>query len=241
MLKNPKPIIGIVGYIENILENRPYITTDDCIREAIIASGSIPIVIMPTQNMYYNPDVKPSEIPRLNNEEKCDLETQLDLCNGIIFPGGAKWYEHHEYLFNLALDKNKSVLGICLGMQMMVAAVNRKCGNIDYKNIKNDTFIDHKNTPNNEYAHSIKIHDNTILKSIIGNGEILVNSRHNYHIGDNKDFIISSYAEDGIPESVEMPNKTFVLGVQWHPEKLFSFDINSKKIFSEFVKSCKKD
>ncbi len=240
-MNRQKTIIGVVGYIENILENRPFITADECIREAIIASGGIPIVIMPTQNMHYDPDINPSEVRRLNEEEKCDLESQLDLCDGIIFPGGAKWYEHHEYLFNLALDKNKSILGICLGMQMMVAAINRKHGNIEYRNEKNDTFIDHKNTPNNEYAHSIKIKDNTILKNIIGSNEIQVNSRHNYHIGDKLDFIISSYADDGIPESIEMPNKTFVIGVQWHPEKLFSFDINSKKIFSEFVKSCKKD
>lgn len=122
---------------------------------------------------------------------------------------------------------------------MMVGAIARKYGDGTYKNIKNETSIDHNSIAGNKYAHSINIVDNTILKSILKVDSCKVNSRHNYHVGDVNEYIISSYSEDGIPESIEMPDKRFVIGLQWHPEEMIHFDENSKKIFSEFVNSCK--
>jgi putative glutamine amidotransferase len=45
-------------------------------------------------------------------------------------------------------------------------------------------------------------------------------------------------AEDGIIEGIELPQKRFVLGVQWHPEELFSSDPAMLKLFKEFVAAC---
>lgn len=240
-MNNNKPIIGIVGSIDEKEENKVYITLDEHVRKSIILSGGVPILILPTQHIHYSESKRPSEIARLTKEEKLDLERQVDLCDGILFQGGKRWYEHHEYVLNLALNKNKSILGICLGMQMMVGAITRKYGDGTYKNIENNTYIDHKNTPGNEYSHSISILDNTILKGILNTDTCKVNSRHNYHIGEVHEYIISSYSEDGIPEAIEMPNKKFVIGVQWHPELLIENDDNSKKLLNAFIESCKKN
>lgn len=237
-MKNKKPIIGIVGYIEKINE-KTYITVDEFFRESIIISGGIPILILPTQHLYYDTSIAPSKIARLTEEEKKDIETIVDLCDGILFPGGNYWYQFSEYIFDLANEKNKSILGICIGMQLMVGAINRKYGDGTYKNIKNETKIDHLNIPSNQYVHSVIFKDNTKIEKIFDCKEIKVNSRHGYHIGNVNEYTISGYSEDGIPESIELPNKEFVIGVQWHPERLIHKDENSKKIFKEFVDSCK--
>jgi gamma-glutamyl-gamma-aminobutyrate hydrolase PuuD len=43
-----------------------------------------------------------------------------------------------------------------------------------------------------------------------------------------------AFAEDGIIEAIEMPGRSFTLGVQWHPER----DVQaSSKLFASFVRS----
>lgn len=234
-----KPIIGIIGYIDD-LEDKTYISLEEDLRQCVVLSGGVPMLIVPTQKIKYDRKKKVSETPRLTDEEKKDLERQVDVCDGIIIPGGMVWYEIHEYIFDYALKKNKSILGICLGMQIMARVITKKY-NIDYQNILNETQIDHKNTPSNEYCHEVLLDQNSKLYSIIGKEKIKVNSRHNYHIGETREFIITAYSTDNIPEAIEHPNKKFVIGIQWHPEKMYEQDDNCKKIFDALINSCNKD
>ena len=74
------------------------------------------------------------------------------------------------------------------------------------------------------------------MSSIITEVTILVNSKHRYHVTETNKFKVSAYSEDGLIEAIEMPNKKFVLGVQWHPEKMYYYDENADKIFKRFVK-----
>ena len=67
----------------------------------------------------------------------------------------------------------------------------------------------------------------------------MVNSRH---IGYSKDvgtLKVVATSSDGVDEVVEDKNKTFYIGVQFHPESLYKKDENMKKIFTEFIKVCK--
>ena len=80
----------------------------------------------------------------------------------------------------------------------------------------------------------IKIKENTLLKSILKEKEITVNSVHHSYINNElKDLVISSYSEDGVLESVEYPNKKFIVGLQWHPEVIM--DKDNIKILDYFV------
>ena len=121
-----------------------------------------------------------------------------------------------------------------MGMQLMA--------NIDNKEnciVANETEINHRQS-NTNYVHKVKIKKNTLLNSIIKKNKINVNSCHNYHVSKVNKFIISSYSEDGIIESIELPEKKFVLGVQWHPEKMTSYDLEANKIIDSFIDACNK-
>jgi Predicted glutamine amidotransferases len=43
---------------------------------------------------------------------------------------------------------------------------------------------------------------------------------------------VSALADDGVVEAIEMPERNFVIGVQWHPER--DYDTN-KPLFDRLV------
>jgi putative glutamine amidotransferase len=199
-------------------------------RLAILKYGGIPLLILPPGLLnYYNND--PID---LKEEEKLILNEQIDLCDGILFPGGYKWHYYETYIFEYAYKKNIPILGICAGMQMM--------GYLDSKKYatKNNTYLDHHQV-DKKYVHYINILDNTILKDIIKKDRIMVNSRHNEHIENVNNFIVSAISDDGIIEGIEDVNSRFVLGIQWHPESMLDYDIYAGNIYKYFIQKCKEN
>lgn len=225
-----KPIIGIIG--------RPHKTNTDCnvivcfeeYRKAVIKCGGIPITILPTQDLEYT-DIRPSEMPKMTEEEKDDIKRQIDLCDGVIFAGGQRIYEYAYEAFDYIVEKDIPCLGTCLGMQTMACARgDRKSWEILTKIESN---IEHR-VIKPEFVHYVDICENTKLREIIGKDRIRVNSKHGYCISSCGDMKISAYSEDGIIEGIELPDKKFIIGVQWHPEDLLDEDM--EKIMKEFIK-----
>jgi putative glutamine amidotransferase len=60
-----------------------------------------------------------------------------------------------------------------------------------------------------------------------------------YHVTYINNFIVSAYSPDGLIEAIELPDKDFVLGVQWHPEKMVKYDVYANKIIDGFIEKCK--
>lgn len=233
-----KPMIGVIG--------RPDMASDDdkviCIwegtRRAIVKKGGISFLILPTQDVEYE-SLRPKDTPKLTEEEKNELKRLVDMCDGLLFPGGYKWYEFDEFIYNYALEKNMPILGICAGMQMMCKIDQNKNNICKDTIVGNDTAIDHHQR-DKKYVHNVSIIDHTILSKILGEKEIKVNSKHNYHVSSTTNLKVSAYSEDGLIEAVEYEDKDFVIGVQWHPETMLDYDENANKILDEFINKCRK-
>ena len=79
---------------------------------------------------------------------------------------------------------------------------------------------------------------NTILHKIVGVNKLYVNSYHHQAIKDlAPGLIANAISEDGLIEAVSMPNKKFVMAVQWHPEFLWKDSEENNLIIDEFIKS----
>ena len=220
-----KPLIGIVARVEYPGETHKLIVHEDY-RKKIIECGGIPIVICPCSTVD-NTITKYSEQPELTDEEKEMIIKQIKCCDGILMPGGFKITKFDRFISEYVIDNDIPLFGICLGMQVMA---NYKK---DLWNEKNESFIEHKV---DGLAHYVTLDKESILYSIIGKDKLIVNSRHSFHVLPNEHFEISSVSDDNYIESIEMKNKKFIVGVQWHPETLD--DDSSKKIFEKFIKTC---
>ena len=201
------------------------------IRLAVTKFDGIPILILPVdkgdlscKNLYSEEDIK-------------DLESVLSLCDGFILPGGDTWYHLDEVVIDYAIKRDKPLFAICLGMQALSKVLSGE-KRIAYDNtIKNNTLINHLE-PNKDYVHSVIIDKNSKLYSIIGEEKIWVNSRHSYHVPELDNTLICARSSDGLIEGVELKDKKFIIGVQWHPESNLE-DKHSKKLFKSFFDNFK--
>lgn len=232
-----KPIIGITPLFD---EDKDSIWMLPGYMEGILMAGAIPFIL-----------------PFTEDEE--DILRIAEEFDGFIFTGGqdidpviygeeklpccGKIDSGRDDLESKLLEKviqyDKPSLGICRGLQLMNAVL----GGTLYQDLdterKENTLVHHQSPPYNIPIHKVEISNNSKLFDIFNEKEIMVNSCHHQAVkrlaGKLKTAAIS---EDGVIEAAYMPDKKFVLGVQWHPEFMYLQDEMSRKLFYEFIKNC---
>jgi putative glutamine amidotransferase len=226
-----KPIIGIVGRIDFNTKSKNFVY--DEYRLAIIKSGGIPILLLPT----YEIDIT-SFTPFYPDDDNSSylIPQMVNLCDGILFPGGDRWYGFEQEIYLYAYKIDKPILGICLGMQMIGCAPYFGKSNSDYTTLIQSNLVHQSQL---KYVHFVTILDGK-LKDIFNTNKILVNSRHSSALQPNDSFFISAKSDDDIIEAIEIPNKTFIVGVQWHPESLYDDDSYSQLLFQKFIAVCQR-
>lgn len=140
-------------------------------------------------------------------------------------------------VLNLAIEQNKSVLGICRGIQF----INAVSGGKLYQDLPKQypsKVNHHQSPPYDTPVHEVTIMTDTPLYNILGIENLSVNSYHHQAVKEIapqlKPMAIS---EDGLIEAVYNPAMKFLWGLQWHPEFSYKTDINAEKIFKAFVES----
>lgn len=146
----------------------------------------------------------------------------------------------------LAYEAQMPILGICRGMQVLNVAL----GGSLIKDI--DSWLRHrahtaKDIPlhkNGESAkHSVRLKQESHISRIIGEDEIIVNSRHHQGMTGSElsgSLIQTAVAEDQTIEAVEGIDHPWAIGVQWHPERANDSYIYHpcRKLFQSFIKAA---
>ncbi|KNF07712.1 putative glutamine amidotransferase [Gottschalkia purinilytica] len=238
-----KPVIGLVSSLTYYtLPNKELaekVSLDIEYSECIESAGGIPLVI---------PITKIRE----------DIERQVELCDGLLFTGGMDinpitygeeiYYDLWKYnssldkfqltLGEIALEKNLPILGICRGLQILNVV---RGGTLyqDLSQIKKATLKHIQASKRSDIGHKVTIEEDSILYSIFGK-ETYVNTLHHQVIKDiGRGIKVVSRSSDGIIEGIEIPDRKFVVAVQWHPELLAEYDDKSKALFKLFIDNCK--
>ena len=82
-------------------------------------------------------------------------------------------------------------------------------------------------------SHPVEVVGASKLREILGAGPLSVNSFHHQAIdrlGEGLS-VTGRCPEDGVIEAVEMKDRSFVLGVQWHPESFWKEPVSFQALF----------
>ncbi len=142
-----------------------------------------------------------------------------------------------------AVERDIPTLCICRGIQILNVAL----GGTLYQDVA-DQFsaeLSHRqqdlSIPKDEPGHDVTAMPGSLLANTYGAETVQVNSFHHQSIRDiAPELRLSATSSDGSIEGVEHPDKTFVLGVQWHPEMMFQSHSEHLKPFSTLVESAAK-
>lgn len=189
--------------------------------------------------------------------------SEIDACDGLLLTGGGdvhpKFYgkadelpktkevdeRRDEFEFKVidrAFAKNMPVLGICRGLQVM----NVHLGGTLHVDLEADGFLRHTEVEGVENRHRVKIESPPWrVGSLAGKESGEVNSSHHQAVDAlGKGLTISARSSDGVIEAMEWEDKnekSFLLLVQWHPERMKdTFNPLAEKVGRIFLEEVKK-
>jgi len=149
-------------------------------------------------------------------------------CDGFVLTGGIDINAQPERdlfeseIYRYAQSASLPVLGICRGMQL----INVLEGGTLVQDLAEENLI-HKKDADTDKSHEITINDQSLLHELTDADNGAVNSAHHQAIGEGmlgKNLKPNAWSlPDGCIEGIEFADKSgkaFMLGVQWHPERI---------------------
>jgi putative glutamine amidotransferase len=159
----------------------------------------------------------------------------LDLIDGLVLSGGADIdpsvygaepapetsgcrIERDRFELALArgaLERELPVLGVCRGMQLL----NIVCGGTLVQHLA-DADV-HLHTPGEFSDHRVRLEPGSLAARAVGADHASVRSHHHQGIDRLGDGLAATGWADpgGSIEAIEMPGRSFALGVLWHTEE----------------------
>ena len=127
------------------------------------------------------------------------------------------------------------VLGVCYGMQLLALEAG---GALVYDIPHDRPEASSHRLPEVDGRHSVVLAAGSRLAKIIGSDATLVNSLHHQAVAvPGSGLVASAHSNDGLIEAIEGEDDRFVLGLQWHPEKMERG--HRERVFRALVKACR--
>ncbi len=230
-----RPVIGITldseapgGY-----SNLPWYALRENYADAVTAAGGLPLPLP------HEPD---------------QAGDYLELIDGLVITGGA--FDVDPVLFGAgerhptvitkdrrtafelavtrgAIERDMPVLGICGGQQLLHVVLGGQLIQHIPDEVT-DALAHEQPNPRDEPGHSVAVTPGTLLYRIVGRDSLEVNSAHHQAAkGEPSGVKINAVAPDGVIEGIEATDKSFCLGVQWHPE--YGVSAGDADIFRAFI------
>jgi putative glutamine amidotransferase len=219
-----RPVIGICTALErarwSVWDQQAYLLPRSYIR-SIQRAGGLALMLPPDEATERDPD------------------QLLDLIDGLILAGGADIDpgsygeashpetrgtvpERDEFelaLARRAIERDLPLLGICRGMQLMNVATG---GTLLQHLPESHGHHEHRRNPGtfDGADHDVRLDEDSLAAR--ATGEVVHPTKSHHHQGIDRlgaGLEVTGWSLiDDLPEAVEMPERRFALGVQWHPE-----------------------
>lgn len=228
-----QPFIGVTSSVDD--EGRP-VVRDPYVR-ALHAAGARPV-----------------PLPFVTGE--AEAHALLERLEGLVFTGSNDldprlWNEpchastvliHPDrartelLLARAALSRRLPVLGICGGMQTL----NVACGGSLHQHIPDlPGTLEHQDTTYRS-RHPVTAQAGSRVAQLLGE-RFAVNTSHHqavHRLGAG--LLATARAPDGVIEACELEGAPFVVGVQWHPERMLD-DEPQRRLFAALARAAARD
>ncbi|MBI4829039.1 MAG: gamma-glutamyl-gamma-aminobutyrate hydrolase family protein [Nitrospinae bacterium] len=246
MKTSSNPLIGVTIDVEPRTgddgQTSEYYSLKRPYADAVAKAGGVPIFIPP------QPDAR-------------GASRYLRLIHGLVISGGPvdvdpKFYGEKPHpklgalkpertaselmLVKRAVKMGMPALGICGGEQV----INVAFGGALYQDIPSqfasNLAHDQDPLPSTKPSHKVRLQPKTMLHRVTRSDETMVNSTHHQAVKTlGKSLKVCAVSPDGLVEAIEGVNAPYLLGVQWHPERLYDDDSVSRSIFASFIKAAR--
>jgi putative glutamine amidotransferase len=219
-----RPVIGICTTLERarwsywdqeaFLLPRSYI-------DAVQRAGGVALMLPPDEAVVREPDLMLDAIDGLMLAGGADIDP--DAYGERPHPKTAGTVPERDRfelaLARGALERDIPFLGICRGMQLM----NIVCGGSLIQDLpERFGHHEHRRVPGSFDGadHDVKLAEGSLAARAAG--EQLHSTKSHHHQGVDRigqELVVSGWSVmDELPEAIELPDRRFALGVQWHPE-----------------------
>ncbi len=228
-----RPVVGLTAYSTLATWGqwqRPAALLPSAYVEAVLRAGGAPVLLPPAQGG------APEAVRRLD---------ALILTGGPDVDPAHYGQEPHPStlahperdaaeLANLAaaLDADLPVLAVCRGMQLLHVAH----GGALTQHLPDEVgHTGHRPVDDGFASRQVQIQAGSLLAALLGPTARTSCHHHQAVQGTADGLEAVAWDTDGTVEGVEMPGRTFVLGVQWHPEE----DPDDSRLFAALVHAAR--
>ncbi|MFZ5434519.1 MAG: gamma-glutamyl-gamma-aminobutyrate hydrolase family protein [Calditrichota bacterium] len=240
-----RPLIGVTVSHQGPSEERDFARTSEiaycdlAYTKQIETAGGMPLLI-----------------PFVENDAISEIVERLD---GLLLSGGddihPRWYSREsladgvcsiseirdafEMMFaQRFIATGKPILAICRGFQLL----NVLYGGTLIQDLPSQAGIVHHTQapPFNRTVHAVVLKPDSFIAEIFGESVVSVNSTHHQAVDNlGKDLTACGWSEEGIVEAIEDLRHRFLVGVQWHPERLGQNGNGHAQLFRRFIEACR--
>jgi putative glutamine amidotransferase len=219
-----RPVIGICTAVEqarwSVWDQQALLLPRNYV-DALQRAGALALMLPPDARLIEDPD------------------EALQLLDGLLLAGGADidpasygQPAHAETLgtvaerdaFEIALTRRAveldlPVLGICRGMQLINVALG---GTLLQHLPEHLGHHEHRRVPGSFDGadHDVDVAEDSLAMRTLSEARHSTKSHHHQGVAELGEGlrVSATSAMDGLPEAIELSDRHFVLGVQWHPE-----------------------
>lgn len=234
------PIIGVTAPMDkgenaDLYPGHPLVYVERAYLEVLQAHSMMPLILPPT--------VHPEWLDRYVGQ----IDGLLLTGGGYLpldadpsgLPGlegtGKERYDFEMALLERVVPTGMPVMGICRGCQMINVFLGGSLANLPA-----DGAVEHhqekRNIPGHIPVHGLTVQPGSRAAAWLGGGAVRVNSFHRQAMERlGKGLVVAARcAEDGVAEIVEAPDHPWMVGFQFHPEKMWPHDPVWSNVFQSF-------
>jgi putative glutamine amidotransferase len=223
-MSDRRPVIGIAAALEDARYGAwqgPCVLLQHSYIEAVQRGGALAVMLPPDPELVANPDEILDRIDALLLAGGSDLDPANygqephPQTVGLV----PQRDEFELALINRAIERDMPTLCICRGMQVL----NVARGGTLIQHLPD--VVQHEQHRRNlgtfdGNEHDVELSAGSLAARAAGRELTMTKSHHHQAIDRlGAGLVVSGRSTiDGLPEAVELPESSFVLGVQWHPE-----------------------